>query len=271
MFKNFSSLQSIKHLFQRSLRYGFISLFILILLDIYTWNISEAFHYIFVFILGATIGFFHNLVLGKPLAKLPLPIMFIIEFIFINILTFDLLILYFYITGGPEIWSSWSTIKQTLTGPYYTSLIMDVIVTSSVILFYIKIEQLLGDRLFIRYIFGRYAHPKKEERVFMFIDLKDSTTIAEKLDAFQYYEFINECFRLMSNPALRTQAEILKYIGDEVIFTWKPQKGLRKANCIRLFYSIQAALSKKSKTFEQKYGIKPEYILVTWSVLKLVI
>lgn len=250
---------SLFYLSRRSFRYGLIAVFVLVLLNIYTWDDPKWFFYVFVFLFGATIGFVHIIFAGKRLSGLPLPILFIVEFIIINFFTFDFLLLYFYITDGPEIWSNWEAIKEVITGDFYRSLIMDVLVTSSVVLFYIKIEELLGDRLFAKYLMGNYAKPKKEIRIFMFIDMKDSTTIAEQLNDYQFYEFVNECFRLMSKDILKTHAQILKYIGDEIIFTWKPKEGLKKSNCLRLFFAFEKSLEKKKADFEKKYGMYPEF------------
>lgn len=253
------SFTSFLYLLRRMLRYGIIAVIVLALLNIYTWKTPIWTLYAFVFVFGTLIGAFHILIAGKRISKLPLPLLFIVEFLIVNFLTFDLLLFYFYFIDGSGSWPGWDHIQDIIMGDFYRSLIMDVVVTSSVILFYIKIEELMGDRLFARYLMGRYAKPRKEERIFMFIDMKDSTTIAEKLDDHLFYEFVNECFRLMSPSVLKTQAEILKYIGDEVIFTWKPKAGLHKNNCIRLFFQIEAILEKKSDEFQKKFGTLPEF------------
>src|SRR5690606_24877273 len=46
--------------------------------------------------------------------------------------------------------------------------------------------------VFMDILTGRYIHPKIENRIVMFIDLKDSTPIAEKLGHSVYFEFIRE-------------------------------------------------------------------------------
>ena len=46
--------------------------------------------------------------------------------------------------------------------------------------------------VFFDILSGRYIHPQIENRIVMFIDLKDSTPIAEKLGHSLYFEFIRE-------------------------------------------------------------------------------
>lgn len=254
-----TNINALTYTSRRALRYGIISIFVLALLNIYTADEPRWYLYVFVFLFGALIGIVHNLFAGKRLSGLPLPILFIVEFLIINFFTLDFLLLYFYISDGPNVWSDWESVKEVITSEFYRSLIMDVVVTSSVVLFYIKIEELMGDRMFAKYLLGQYAKPKKEIRIFMFIDMRDSTTIAEQLDDFEFFQFVNECFRMMSPAVLKTHAEILKYIGDEVIFTWKPHVGLNKSNCLQLFFRIEKALEKKKSEFKEKYGFEPQF------------
>ena len=44
---------------------------------------------------------------------------------------------------------------------------------------------------------------------------------------------------------LRSDAEILKYIGDEVIFTWTVPRGARDARCLDLYFDLVGTLVPK--------------------------
>ena len=54
---------------------------------------------------------------------------------------------------------------------------------------------------------GRYRKPAEEERTFMFLDLKGSTTIAEQLGHRRYSSLIQDCFRDLTGTLLATRAE----------------------------------------------------------------
>ena len=74
---------------------------------------------------------------------------------------------------------------------------------------------------------GRYYHPVVEERIFMFLDLKSSTTIAEKLGHIKYSRLIQDCFYDVTDVIDKSKAEIYQYVGDEIVVTWEMEKGSR--------------------------------------------
>ena len=53
-------------------------------------------------------------------------------------------------------------------------------------------NRLLGPGILLRYVFGQYHRPRREARIFMFLDLKSSTTLAEELRPEAYYDLVNE-------------------------------------------------------------------------------
>jgi len=50
----------------------------------------------------------------------------------------------------------------------------------------------LGEGAGKRHLLGKYSKPQEEERIFMFMDLKSSTEIAEKLGHLQYSSFVRD-------------------------------------------------------------------------------
>ncbi len=107
--------------------------------------------------------------------------------------------------------------------------------------------------------FGKYHRPIQEERIFMFLDMKSSTTIAESLGHIQFHNLLNDFFRDIAEPVVYTRGEIYQYVGDEVVITWKMKWGLRNANCIRSFYAIRETIAKRAYRYQEKYGMVPEF------------
>jgi adenylate cyclase len=93
----------------------------------------------------------------------------------------------------------------------------------------------------------------------MFLDLKSSTSLAEQLGHEAYLAFINEFFRDISGPVLDNAGEIYEYVGDEVVLTWKEERGLKNANCIRVFFDIDAIIEKRKQRYLDRFGVVPEY------------
>ena len=111
--------------------------------------------------------------------------------------------------------------------------------------------------MFWGFLSGRYFRPKREERIFMFIDLKSSTTIAERLGEEQYFNFLNDTFTVATPGILARQGEIYKYVGDEIIVSWKKHAGLANANCIKCYFDVAGLLKSQSEYFQREYGVQP--------------
>jgi adenylate cyclase len=127
------------------------------------------------------------------------------------------------------------------------------------LLFFIQIDRLLGPGVLLGYVIGRYHRPRQERRIFMFLDLKGSTTLADKMDSDRYFDFLHRYFTEMSEPILETGAEIYKYVGDEIILAWKMRSGLKEDSCIRLFFLIEDQIHAHRDHFLKEYGVVPEF------------
>ena len=128
-----------------------------------------------------------------------------------------------------------------------------------IIIFFRQLDRLLGPGVLLRYILGRYHRPHREARIFMFIDLKSSTVLGETLDHEAYYGLVNEFFRDISGPVLDGDGEIYEYVGDEAVITWKEERGIKNANCIRVFFEIDRVIEKKRQRYLDRFGVVPEY------------
>jgi adenylate cyclase len=124
----------------------------------------------------------------------------------------------------------------------------------------LQVNDKYGPGVFKAFLMGRYFQPKKEERIFMFLDLRSSTTIAEKLGEERYFHFIKTVFRDITPAIIYSKGEIYQYVGDEVVVSWKMQNGLEDANCIQCFFDVQSVLLQESAYYIENFdGIKPEF------------
>ena len=91
-------------------------------------------------------------------------------------------------------------------------------------LFILQVNDKFGQGILINFLLGRYHKPREEERIFMFMDLRSSTTYAEKLGHILYSKLIQDCFYDLTDIAKKYGTQIYQYIGDEVVLTWKVKK-----------------------------------------------
>lgn len=120
------------------------------------------------------------------------------------------------------------------------------------------IDRKLGPGNLWRMIKGEFYQPKEDERIFMFLDLKSSTSIAEKLGHIQYSKLIQDCFKDL-RVVEKYNAEVYQYVGDEVVLTWPKESGLVNSNCLRAFFDFSKKLADRSNYYMKKYGVIPEF------------
>jgi adenylate cyclase len=122
-----------------------------------------------------------------------------------------------------------------------------------------QVNKMVGEGVLIKFLWGRYYKPVEEERVFMFLDMKSSTTVAEKLGLQKYYALLDEFYHEITIPVLKNKAEIYQYVGDEVVFTWKTKTGVKDLHCVQIFFDIMEQLDQKHEKYQDKYGLVPEF------------
>ena len=117
-----------------------------------------------------------------------------------------------------------------------------------------------GPGVFLSFLLGKYFHPKREERIFMFLDLRGATTIAEQLGEVKYFNFLKDVFRDTTPDILKSKGEIYQYVGDEMVISWKKNTGTLKANCLQCFFDIQQRLLDNASYYRENYdGVVPEF------------
>ncbi|MBT8314785.1 MAG: adenylate/guanylate cyclase domain-containing protein, partial [Maribacter sp.] len=93
----------------------------------------------------------------------------------------------------------------------------------------------------------------------MFLDIKSSTSIAEKIGHVEYFELLKEYYHILSNAVIEYSGEIYQYVGDEIVITWNLSKGIMNNNCIKCFFKMKSDLKERQYWFEQKFGVYPEF------------
>src|SRR5690606_33770082 len=102
---------------------------------------------------------------------------------------------------------------------------------------YLEINDKYSPGVFFDILRGKYIHPKIENRIVMFIDLIDSTPIAERLGHEQYFLFIRGFIHDVSLALIENDGIIYQYVGDEIVVSWQ----LNKKNIKKSLAAIIAA------------------------------
>lgn len=116
----------------------------------------------------------------------------------------------------------------------------------------------VGRGNFKSWIFGMMNKPREDERIFMFIDMKSSTHIAEKLSHEKFSHLIQDVFNDMAIVD-NYLGEIYQYMGDGAIISWSVKKGLKNNNFIKAFYGFSNLITKRDDYYHRTYNLIPKF------------
>jgi adenylate cyclase len=149
---------------------------------------------------------------------------------------------------------------QQIASPYMLSSYLYWLMIVLITLVALLVNDKYGPGVFRSFMLGRYFHAKREARIFMFLDLRGSTTIAEQLGERRYFNFLKDVFSDATPGILSSKGEIYQYVGDEIVISWKEGTGVQGANCLQCYFNIQQLLLDRSSYYIREYdGIKPEF------------
>ncbi len=155
------------------------------------------------------------------------------------------------------------SIKINLGAVFATKMIITYFILFGAIIFFtlflLQVNDKFGPGILLKFLAGDYHRPKKEERIFMFMDMRSSTSIAEKIGNEKYFHLLKDLFYDMTDTILNNEGEIYQYVGDEIVISWPIKKGIRNANCLCCFTQIQEKLTDLRPVYEKKYNVMPEF------------
>ena len=105
---------------------------------------------------------------------------------------------------------------------------------------------------------GTFYHPREIEIIVMFLDLKDSTTYAERLGHLEFGSLIQDCFIDMS-VVTNFEAQFYQYVGDEAILLWDVAEGIENGNCLQAYFAFSHRLAERRDYYQSRYGLVPEF------------
>ncbi|MFN8290644.1 MAG: adenylate/guanylate cyclase domain-containing protein [Chitinophagaceae bacterium] len=216
-----------------------------------------------VFIISLLIGYFLVTVLRNYLRNSSLWVNLLVKTLLLivaaTIMTFLIYITYEWLIAG-------RTLPQSLDKFTYNLLHRDLLLEKMpewVILFVMtllamEVNEKYSPGVFFDIMIGKYLQPKEERRIIMFLDLKDSTPIAEKLGHKEYFKFIRDFIFYISSGFIENDGRIYQYVGDEIVVWWPESKANAK-KAVAALLSARKELHKHFDRFKREYGTLPEY------------
>ena len=132
------------------------------------------------------------------------------------------------------------------------------LLTFSLLQVIVEVIKKYSPGIFFDVLMGRYRHPKVENRIVMFIDLKDSTPIAEKLGHVEYFKFIRQFIEIVSTALMQHHGRIYQYVGDEIVVSWLYNVKNAK-HCLDVLIETRKLIQQSGEDFRRQFDIIPEF------------
>jgi len=129
----------------------------------------------------------------------------------------------------------------------------------SFIIVLLLIKRNLGRGYFSDFFKSRYLTPSEEERVFLFIDMIDSTPLVQQIGSYRYSRLMQDCFTDLSDITLNYNGLLYQFVGDEAVITWKISKGFKFSDCLDFYFAYLQTLEIKKDYYTEKYGVSPKF------------
>jgi class 3 adenylate cyclase len=127
---------------------------------------------------------------------------------------------------------------------------------------FLQMRRVIGGRTLTNLMLGRYHRPVREERVFLLVDIKGSTALAERYGDERAHAVIASVFFDIDQPILEHGGEVYGYVGDELIASWPLAEGVQDARCLRCLEAIEATLAARAGHYRRALGVAPEIRVV---------
>ena len=216
-------------------------------------------------VVGLTIGALEVYWLKDLFSKYSFSRKLFYKFGFYTFFLFLVIIITYPLAASLELKSSlsdpavWQKFYSFLSSGSLLSTMISLAFSTFLSLFYAGISDNLGQRVLLNFFTGKYHKPVEEERIFMFLDMKSSTAIAERLGHTRYFEFLREYYNDLSDAIVAHQGQVYQYIGDEIVISWEIEEGLKDQNCIQCFFKMKEALANKEAQYLNSYGEAPAF------------
>ena len=122
-----------------------------------------------------------------------------------------------------------------------------------------SVHKKFGTRVFWNTLLGKSQEPLEEDLIFMFIDLRHSTELAEELGHVKYSNFMKDYYKFLSNCCEENRGQIYQIAGDGAFLTWPISACRTKARPIDCFFDFNECLERVTPKFIRKYGKAPTF------------
>ncbi len=130
---------------------------------------------------------------------------------------------------------------------------------SALATFVFRVRDLMGPRVFASLLVGRYHRPIVEERIFLFLDVAESTRFAEQHGDLAAQRWLGAIFNALALPVQRSRGSIDDYVGDMALVSWSMDHGLPNAACLRCAFDFFHVIEADAERWKKRFGQVPAF------------
>jgi len=106
---------------------------------------------------------------------------------------------------------------------------------------------------------GTYHRPVLQEKVLVFLDINNSTAVAEQLGAVRTKSLVGKFLFDISKPITDHGGEIYLYKGDGLIALWDWHDAIRGNRILRTIDAVFATIARERGEYLEQFGVVPSF------------
>ena len=123
----------------------------------------------------------------------------------------------------------------------------------------LALNRLIGPGVFRHLLLGRYHSPTEERRALLFIDLADSTAIAERIGATRFLALMNQFVYDIDAALEGSGGAIYRYVGDEAIITWRLDETRDLCVAVEVVFRLRTRIADRGEEYRSRFGVLPDF------------
>ena len=218
-----------------------------------------------VFLIGCLVGFIEVTFINKLFTKSSFPKKILSKFLIYSVVFFIVIFITYMLAASIELKASvfsnevFDKYLKFIFSITNVSTSIQILFSLGISLLYLEISDNLGQGVLLNFFLGKYHKPKIERRIFMFTDMKDSTSTAEELGHLKYFDYLRSYYEDLSNAIVNNYGEVYQYVGDEIVISWNTNKKNTPKNSLQCFFDMKEDLAKKRASYMETYGLFPDF------------
>src|SRR5215831_2006586 len=139
-------------------------------------------------------------------------------------------------------------------------IMLPIVIAFSVIgIVVMRTVHFIGIETLFHLTLGTYHRPVLQEKVLAFLDINNSTGLAEELGAVRTKAMVGKFLFDISKPITDQGGEIYLYKGDGLIALWDWREAIRGNRILRAIDAVFATIARERHEYLEQFGVVPSF------------